>query len=121
MISRANTDLKQISVGSMMPNVHISGSGRHQAILDSIRTAFRYTMVPNGQAANLGYPEALEFEGGALAQDAACPATFMFSVCYKSCVAAFYGADSVNEKAAMAQQAGGEQIVTGGIYVLMGP
>lgn len=121
MLSRAGTDLAQISVGSMMPNIHLSGSGRHQDVKDAMRTSFRYTMAPNGQSANLGYPEVIEFEGAGLAQDAACPPQYTFSVCYKSCQADFYGADTVNEQASAQQQTAGETTVTGGIYVLLGP
>lgn len=121
MLSRANTDLGQISVPSMIPNVHMCGSDMKQAVMDQIRTAFRYTMQPSGQAANLGYPEGLEYEQGVLVQDASCPAGYVFSLNYMALTAAFYGADQVQEKSPEGQEMAGEQMVTGGIYVMLGP
>lgn len=121
MISRANTDLRKVSTDQMAPNMHISGSGRYQAILDAMRSSFRYTMAPNGQAAHLGYPDVIEFEGGGLVLDAACPANFTFSLCSKSVDVSFYGAGPVGEAMAAAQGDTASNVVTGGIYAMLGP
>lgn len=121
MLSQADTDLKAFSVDAVMPNVHHSGSLRYQAIKSAMRSAFRYTMNPHGQSVNLGYPEVLDFEGAALTVDHECPAQFTFSLCEKSFEIDFYSGESVGAATAEAQELGGERIVTGGIYVLLGP
>lgn len=121
MLSQADTDLKNFGVESMMPNVHQSGSLRYQAVKNLMRTAFRYTMNPHGQSANLGYPEALDFEGAALTVDSECPANYTFSLCAATFQVDFYSGDPVREATAGSQSVGGDQIVTGGIYVVLGP
>ena len=121
MLSQADTDLKAVSVDAVMPTIHHSGSQRYQAIKSALRTSFRYTMNPHGQSVNLGYPEVLDFEGAAITVDSMCPANFTFSLCEKSFGIDFYSGESVSANTAVAQMVGGEPIVTGGIYVLLGP
>ncbi|MDE2467569.1 MAG: hypothetical protein KGL35_02190, partial [Bradyrhizobium sp.] len=41
MLSRANTDLRQNSLASMMPNIHVSGAQRHQDVKDKMRESYR--------------------------------------------------------------------------------
>lgn len=124
MLSRANTDLGQNSVKTMMPNIHLSGAARHQAIKDALRLSFRDTMMNNRAAESLGYYGAYNFEGAAIETDHECPADRTLSVCAASMDIFFYGnpADMGGSQAASAamgaEMAGG---VTGGIFTTFGP
>lgn len=128
MLSRANTDLGQNSVKTMMPNIHLSGSGRHQAVKDALRTAFRDTQM-NGRAAEmLGYYDAMNYENAAIATDHECPADRTLSVCAASMDLHFYGENSeeagsgAKVASGMASDGGSNsQTITGGIYTMFGP
>ena len=121
MLSRANTDLSQNTVKTMMPNIHLSGAQRHQAIKEALRLNFRDTMMSNKAAESLGYYGAYNFEGAAIETDFECPPDRTFSVCAASMDLFFFGnpAEMGGRQAAGLQaDAGG---VTGGIYTLFGP
>lgn len=125
MISRANTDLGMNSVKTMMPNIHVSGAQRHQDAKDSLRLSFRDTMYNNKAAENLGYHEALNYEGAAIVKDHECPADRTYSVCAASMEIFFYGnAGAGGGSSAAAESNGGSLMtdgVTGGIYTVFGP
>lgn len=121
MLSRANTDLALAGTDSMMPNLHNSGSGRYQAIKDLMRQSFRYTMEPEGESKQLGYIQQVEFEGGVVTLDTNAPANFTFSVCGKSCEVNFFGNGQVKEAMVPQHSVGGENIITGGIFTVLGP
>lgn len=119
MLSRANTDLKQNSVESMMPNIHISGSERYQAIKDKLRESFR-DIATEKESVNLGYHETISFEGAAITVDYECPSNLTYSLCAASMDYQFY--PSVDDgKAVSAIGDTGGQKVTGGIYTAFGP
>jgi len=122
MLSRADTDLKKNTVDSMMPNVHQSGSDRYQAVKDKLRESYRMIMSPHGESQNLGYTDALDFEGAVLTVDHECPAEYTFSLCAASFDMNFYSADQVKEATMVqAQSIGSDSVVTGNIYVAFGP
>lgn len=124
MLSRANTDLGQNSVKTMMPNVHTSGAGRHQAVKDSLRVSFRDTMYNNVAAENLGYHEALNYENAAIVTDHECPPDRTYSVCAASMDIFFYGNTGEGGKSAAAERTGAmieSDGVTGGIFTVYGP
>jgi hypothetical protein len=120
MLSRANTDLRMNSVESMMPNIHISGSQRHQDIKDALRTSFRDTMVHDASK-DLGYYSTLDFEGAAIELDHECPSDRTYSICAASMEIMFFGMPND----AKARDAGGvsanTQRITGGIFATYGP
>lgn len=118
MLSRANTDLRQNTVESMMPNIHLSAAQRHQDIKDKLREAFRDTAA-HGPSEDLGYHSTLSFEGAAIIQDYECPADRTYSICAESVDLQFYpGSHNGGTYGA----SGGEgTTVTGGIYQMRGP
>ncbi len=119
MLSRANTDLRQNTVESMMPNIHISASQRHQDIKDKMREAFR-DIAAHGPSVDLGYHSTLEFEGAAIIQDHECPGDRTYSLCAESMELDLYsGADGA--KLIAAEGMDNSRLVTGGIYMLFGP
>lgn len=119
MLSRANTDLRMNTVESMMPNIHLSGSERHQAVKDSLRLSFRDTMVHDASQ-DLGYYNTLEFEGAAIDMDHECPSDRTFSLCAASLELFFYGMPN-DTKARAAGMTDGSQRITGGIFATYGP
>lgn len=123
MISRANTDLGQNTVKTMMPNIHFSGSSRHQSIKDSLRLSFRDTQQNNRSAEMLGYTDTINYEGAAIATDHEVPADRTISVCAASMDLLFYPADSSEGAQGVQQVTGGGdgQAITGGIYTIFGP
>lgn len=121
MISRANTDLNMNSVKTMMPNVHLSGAQRHQAVKDQLRVSFRDTMYNNKAAEMLGYHGALNYEGAAIESDHECPADRTFSVCAASMDVFFYGSPAEGGGRLAAGVGGDTQTVTGGIFTVFGP
>jgi len=119
MLSRANTDLKQVSIESMAPTMHISGAQRHQDIKDKLREAFR-DVVGHGASESLGYRNVLNFEDAAIIQDHECPADRTYSICDQAVELYFYaGADGGQMLAAQGMDM--TRQVTGGIYQLFGP
>lgn len=119
MLSRANTDLRQNSVESMMPNLHLSASQRHQDIKDKLREAFRDTAA-HGPSDSLGYHTTLSFEGAAIIQDFEVPADRTYSLCAESMDLQIY-AGGEGAKMMAAQGMDSSSLVTGGIYQLYGP
>jgi len=119
MLSRANTDLRQNSIESMMPNIHVSAAQRHQDVKDKLREIAR-DLVEHAESTNLGYHDTLSFEGAALTQDFECPADRTYSLCAESMDIQFYPSidDGQMLQAMGIDQAG---VVTGGIYTLFGP
>lgn len=120
MLSRANTDLRMNSTESMMPNIHLSGSERHQAIKDALRLSFRDMMTTNKASENLGYYETLDFEGAAIELDHECPADRTYSICAESIEVFFFGMPN-DSKARDAGMSPNAQRITGGIFATYGP
>lgn len=121
ILARANTDLRLSNVDTMMPNLHLMGSGRYQAVRDLLRQAFRYTMDPPGESKNLGYLDTISFEGGDLVLDQMAGAQFTYSVCGASCAVNFWGTGPLREAMAASEKAGDANLVTGGIFAMLGP
>ena len=121
MLSRANTDLSMNSVKTMMPNIHLGGAYRIQAVKDQLRSSFRDTMMNNRAAENLGYYDAYNYEGSAIDVDHECPADRTYSLCAASMDIFFYGnpADGGGRLAAAVGDTAGA--VTGGIFTVFGP
>lgn len=119
MLSRANTDLRMNSVESMMPNIHISGGARYQAIKDKMRESFR-DLKEHSASVDLGYYDSLSYEGAAITMDNECPSDRTYSVCAASMDGQFFGAP---DKATQVQAGvmGDTQMITGGIYTAFGP
>ena len=124
MLSRANTDLNMNTVEAAMPNIHLGGSGRLQAVKDQLRTAFRDTYMNNKPAEMLGYYKAMNYEGAAIDVDYRCPANRTFSLCAASMEIFFYGtpaAEGGREKLMQAGVGQDSQAITGGIFTTFGP
>lgn len=122
MLSRANTDLDMNSVKVMMPNIHLSGSTRTQAVKDLMRISYRDVSLGTNAASsqNLGYHGILDFEGAAIALDYDAPADRTYSICSKTVELFFYG--SPDGQAVRTVPGGGDgQLITGGIYTSIGP
>lgn len=121
MLSRAGTDLQMNTVESMMPNIHLSGSGRLQAVRDKLRNIARDTFQVSSSSLNLGYRNTLEYEGAVLDVDNSCPAQYTFSVCAASVGLFFYDAPNDGKTVQEAGMGSGDQMITGGIYSVFGP
>lgn len=119
MLSRSNTDLRQNSIESMAPTMHLSGAQRHQDIKDKLRELYR-DIASHGPSENLGYHSTINLEGAAIIQDYECPADRTYSVSPEAIELLFYAGD---DQAAMmaAQGMDNTKVVTGGIYQLFGP
>jgi hypothetical protein len=112
------------TVKTMMPNIHLSGSQRHQNIKDALRLAFRDIQTSNKAAEMLGYYNEMEFEGAVITVDHECPADRTISLCASSMDVNFYGESSGEgggEGAKMGYGGGESQAITGGIYTVFGP
>ena len=120
MLSRANTDLRMNTVESMMPNIHLSGAERHQAIKDVLRLSFRDTMQHDASK-DLGYYTSLDFEGAAIDLDHECPADRTFSICAASLEVFFFGMPNDTKARTTAGISDNAQRITGGIFATYGP
>ena len=120
MLSRANTDLNMNTVKEMMPNVHMTGSGRLQDVKENLKTAFRDTQMSNKAAEMLGYYNGYAYEGAAIMTDNACPADRTFSICAATMDLHFYST-APESGAKVVDGAQGGAMVTGGIFTWWGP
>lgn len=120
MLSRANTDLRMNSLESMMPNIHLSGAERHQAIKDKLRESFRDIMTTHKASEDLGYYQTLDFEGSAISLDHECPSDRTYSLCAAAMELFFYGMPN-DAKAVEAGMSSDAQRITGGILSTYGP
>jgi hypothetical protein len=125
MLSRANTDLDMNTVEAAMPNIHLGGSGRMQAVKDALRVSFRDTYMSNKPAEMLGYYKAMNYEGAAIDVDYQCPADRTYSLCAASMEIFFYGepagTDGGRQKLMEAGVGQDSGAVTGGIFTTFGP
>lgn len=120
MLSRANTDLRMNSVESMMPNIHVMGGARYQAIKDKMRESFRDLKL-HSESVDLGYYDTLEFEGAAINVDYECPGDRTYSICAASMDGQFFPAVDRGKMVESGLMDAGSQMITGGIYTAFGP
>lgn len=120
-LMHANTDLKQNSVKTMMPTVHICGSTMMTDVKEALRLSFRDTMMNNKAAEDLGYYDAYNLEGAAIDLDYEAPPNYTISICAASMEGLFYGESGGDDGGRAAKAAnegyGGDEIL-GGIYTL---
>jgi hypothetical protein len=121
-LMHANTDLKQNSIKTMMPTVHICGSTMMTDVKEQLRVSFRDTMVNTKAQEDLGYYDAYNLEGAAIDLDYEAPANYTISVCAASMEGLFYGetGDDEGGRSGRASQEGyaTDDQILGGIYTL---